>query len=96
MLVAVRDRDACQTATIVKCIIADAVHTVQDYNACQTAAIVERIITYLLCTFRDNNFSLQQLSIDVEIVGIAHRIGTITIKFYPQPSSQVALIVDIR
>ena len=57
--------------------------------------MVERIITYLLCTFRNHDISLQQLFIDIEIVGIVHRIGAITIRLYPKPSRQIALIEDI-
>ena len=100
---AVPDRHACQTAASVECILTDVCHAVRDHDACQTVAIIECISSYLLRTIRNNNISLQQLPIDIEIVGVAHRInrGAIhvfffMIKLYLRPSRQITLIVDIR
>ena len=92
----VRDCDACQIAATIECITADACHAVRNRDTRQIVAIVECIIAYLFRAFGDNNFSLQQLPIDIEIIGIKHRIYIIVGKIYLRPSLQVALIVDVR
>ena len=92
---AVGDCYACQTATIVERIITYARYAVGDCYACQTATIVERVFAYLFRPFRNNNISLQQLSIDIEIVGISHRIRVVIAKVNLRPSRQITFIVYI-
>ena len=91
-----RDCDACQTAASAECIPPDTCHAVRNHDARHATAIVECIIAYLFRTFGDNYIFLQQLSVDIEIVGIIHRIRIKVAKLYLQPSRQIALIVDIR
>ena len=80
------DCDAGQTAASGECAATDACHAVRNRDTCQIAAIVECIISYLCRTFGDNYIFLQQLPIDIEIVGIIHRICRGTGKIYLQPS----------